>query len=134
MNAQALIDLRARLAAYTAHPIAWANEPFVPPADGSPWIYLELRALRAEPVSLDEAGQRLIRNDGFLRVHVMIAVQTGLDLPFQIADALISILAMAEFGSITAFASTAPEIGVGTDDGLWNAASFSIPLRWHYRQ
>ncbi len=133
-NAQALADIKTQLASYSDWPLVFANDRFDPPGDGNPWIFLELRQPTPPVNTLGGSGQRLVTNDGFLRVHVMVQIGTGAEQAFSIADNLRNLLAMQSYGTITAFAATVPEIGQGTDDGNYNAASFSIRLRWHYYQ
>lgn len=134
MNAAALADIKTRAAQYTTYPIWWPNDPITVPEPPAPWIYVEVRTIQAERITLQGVGNCTIRIKGFLRVHVMVPVNTGADLAFQVADALISLLAMQDYGIVRASAATAPEIGEGTSDGAWNAASFSIPIWWDYTQ
>lgn len=72
---------------FTRAPIAWENESFTRPSDGSPWLIFEITGSLYAQTSIGESPQGVNRYDqeGVMFFHVLVLKGTGSATARQIA-------------------------------------------------
>lgn len=134
--------IKTRAATFTDARLGWPNEDFAAPVSPSgypvttsggaeipaPFVWGEIRSLRSERLSGDGAGRSVIRDDGFIRFHVMVPKGTGDAGAYTLAETLAALFRVQYFGGVQTLAPTPAEGGAGTDDGLYYGVSFSVPF------
>lgn len=131
--------IKTHAAAFSDAPIGWPNEDFPDPvspgghpvdANGNPrpFIWGEIRSLRADRLSGDGRTKSLIQDEGFVRFHVMVPRGTGTDAAYALAEGLAAIFRVKSFGGVQTLAPTPAEGGAETEDGNFFGVSFSVPF------
>ena len=124
----ALGERLASLVLAPALPIAWENDDFDPPADGSAWLDVQLFRSDSRRWSINGDTHEAI---GFLQVAVMTWKGRAAVAPDLIAEAVQAHfpadLRLFEGDQIVAITER-PEIGSGLPDGPWWRVP--VTVRW----
>lgn len=139
MNPAVIAACKAQAATFAECAVFWPNEKITPPTDANglalPFIWSELTGLASTILSMGAPGQHRIRDDGFLRVHVMIAAGAGIEPAAKIAEDFAALFRLTQPNGqpgLQTLAPTPAEGGASSDDGNYYGLSFSIPFWFFY--
>lgn len=109
-------------AAWTATPLAWENETFVPGAEPAPFVLVECYGDSFEQMSIGSGSPVTERwvEDGAVLLHVMVPAGTGSMQARTYAEALAALLRGLELPGNLRFRNMSIGLGdVGTEDGTY---------------
>ena len=131
-NALVWADLQARVAAAQIAaggivlPIRWPNRGFAAPTPVAPWLMVEMAGGSGRPVEL---GGAVWQDEGQAMVHVLVPVNTGVDVAMDVVDQVKAMFRGPPYEHVVYQAISADPGGPGTDDGLyWRT---SVTADWH---
>lgn len=139
MSAVALLAaLKGLAATFSDCPIFWPNEIISRPTNDAgmpePFVWAEITGLNSEITSMGAPGQNWLKDDGFVRLHIMVPFGAALETPYAIADTLAGLFRIASpIDGLQTFAPTKPEPGAESDDGLYYGVSISVPYTYRYQ-
>ncbi|MTK13716.1 MAG: hypothetical protein F8N39_17110 [Clostridiaceae bacterium] len=136
MNPSVVAAIKTRAAQFTACPIVWPNVVYSPATDDqgnpTPFIVADITGLSSSVRSIGAQGDHWLKDNGFIRFHVMTPYGSGTDVGYALSEQLASIFRMASFGGIQCFAPMPAHAEVNADDGNWFITSFSVPFYYYY--
>ena len=131
--------IKAHALAFSDCPIFWPNETIAKPTDANgnpaPFVLADFTTLRSEIIAIGAGpGTHALRDDGFIRFHIFVPENTGLDMALSLADSLATLFrGIAPMTGLQTLAPSPPDSGAQSDDGLYYGVSFSVPYYYLYQ-
>jgi hypothetical protein len=135
MNPSVVAAFKTQAAAFTGCPLFWPNDTVVPPSPAAPYVWVERIGMNSEVLSMGTPGNNALRDDGYLRFHVLAPYGSGEDAINSIAESLASLYratSPANLVGLQTLAPTPPELGAQSQDGQWFGVSFTVPYFYLY--
>lgn len=126
-------DARSKLeanSALSAYPIAWQNEPFVPPDPSATqpiWLSVETEGRFYQPIEL---GGGCWEEDGAILVHVVTPTGQGSDTPRTVAKAVADTFRGLTAGNVVYLGGS---IGTGASDPEGMYWILTVVVRFRYQ-
>jgi hypothetical protein len=112
--------------------IAFQNEEFQAPQDGSPWIYCEVLPVDADTTIFGSTGLRIQSDLGLIACHVFAPTGTGAGAVFGLAARVGKLLQLRTIGPGVETAGRSLGGAASADDeGNWFRVSSSVPIAIH---
>lgn len=130
---EAVAAIRARVATeWTACPVAWPNEAFIPPEPLAPWLYIECVMVDARIAGIGSPGANLFRDAGLIRAFIHVPSMTGEAEAQTLAAAFVDLFRTAAFDGVQCWAPRIFDGMPGDDAGNWWQVPVTVPFSHDY--
>lgn len=120
--------VRARLeAGWTRCPIIHPNAQAQTPGGTDPWLVVQYPMAREEQASIGSPGANLFREEGAIRLVLMVPAGSGVEEWTGWLDELRALFRAARFGGVRTYAPSPAVFDDRNRDGGWCALSTAIP-------
>lgn len=109
-------------------PVQWPNIDFTPPAPPSLWLTIDLAAEASETIEL---GNKQWEEQGAIWLHVMIGLNSGIELALSYRKALANAFRSAIPTTVGLYYGSHAYDPLSPDDGVWRRLSVAISYRYY---
>jgi len=129
-SAAVMSAVRARLGdVWSRTPVAYPNESFQTPADGSPFLAVQYPVATETQITVGAPGDNVFREEGAIRFVLQIPRGRGVDEFTGWLDELRSAFRQKQFGVVTTWAPSPAILDDRNDDGTYWALSSAVPYK-----
>ena len=131
MSPEVYSDVKLIIAAEAAAlgiPVQWPNIDFRPPSPPSLWLTIDLAAEASETIEL---GNKHWEEQGAIWLHVMISLNSGIELALAYRKSLANAFRAAVPTTIGLYYGSHAYDPLSPDDGVWRRLSVAISYRYY---
>jgi hypothetical protein len=131
MSPEVYADVKIIIAAEAAAlglPVQWPNIDFRTPPPPSLWLTIDLAAESSETIEL---GNRQWEERGSIWLHVMISLNSGIELALAYRKSLANAFRVAVPTTIGLYYGAHTYDPLSPDDGVWRRLSVAVSYRYY---